>query len=173
MALPCVSLRFTANHQELPILLLSDRTVFVPEWLDAPSCAAATDRARQFEKDHRVVIHELLKCARQEIRPNVSRRVGITLTNKPALNNAKELVFRIALEDTEVILHVSRLLAPCQVHLAQGEHCNSLRLFEAYDVALEYMQSHVEELETLGFDVSILRLAVQDWLRYRERMRLV
>jgi hypothetical protein len=172
LALPCVSLHFAANHQELPILLLSDRTVFVPEWLDALSRAAATECARQFEKDHRVVIHELLKCARQEIRPNVSRRVGTALTKKPTLNNAQELVFRIALEDTEVILHISRPLAPCQVHLAQGEHCNSQRLFEAYDVALEYMQNHIDELDAIGFDTSILRLSVQDWFSYRERMRL-
>lgn len=173
LVLPCVSLRFTANGSEVSVLLLSDRTVFVPGWLETPPSVAATERARQFEKDHRIVIHELLKCARQEIRPNVTRRIGSSITNKPTLSHAKEMVFRMNLDDSEVILHVSRQLFPCQIHLDNGEHCNSELLFEAYDLALEYMESHVDELERLGFDTSILRLSVEDWLSYRERMRLV
>ena len=173
LALPCVSLRFTANEREFSVLLLSDRTVFVPEWLDALSSVTATERARQFEKDHRIVIHELLKCARQGTRPNVTRRVGSSITNKPTLSHAKELVFRMNIKDSDVILHVSRQLFPCQIHLDNEEHCNSERLFEAYDLALEYMQNHLDELEGLGFDTSILRLSVQDWLGYLERMRLV
>jgi len=173
LALPCVSLRFSANQQEFSVLLLSDRTVFVPEWLDTPLSVAATQHAKRFEKEHRVVIHELLECARREIRPNDTRRVGSSITKEPTLSHTKELAFRMTFEDTEVILHVSRQIVPCQIHLDDGEPCNSERLFKAYDLALEYMQSHLDELEGMGFDTSILRLSIQDWLGYRERMRLV
>lgn len=173
LALPCVALRFAANVGEFSILLASDRTVHTPEWLDSSLSAAVVERARRFEKEHRIVIHELLKCARREISPNVSRRIKSSITEKPALDHAKELVFRMTLEDTELILHVSRQLVPCQIHLASGERCNSRLLFEAYDLALEYMQEHTEELDALGYDTSILRLSVQDWLGYRERFRVV
>jgi len=46
--------------------------------------------------------------------PNVTRRVGSSITKNPTLNQAKELVFRMTLEDTEVILHVRASL-----HLAK------------------------------------------------------
>lgn len=171
LALPCVLLRFAANERQFSLFLLSDRSVCVPQWLDPSLITEAAERARQFEKDHRVVVHELLKRARGEI--NVIEGGSGTIEKKPLLSRTKDLVFRIVLDDAELVLHVSRHLVPCQIHVANGEHCNSRRLFEAYDLALEYMQSHVEELDTMGFDVSILRLSVQDWMSYRERMRLV
>jgi hypothetical protein len=173
LALPCVSLSFETAQKEFPVFLLSDRSVFVPAWLEGPLAFAATVHARQFEKDHRIVIHELFKCARQEIRPNVSRRVGSSIANKPTLSRARELVFQLNLQDIDVVLHISPKLAPCQIYLANGEDCNSKRLFEAYDLALEYMQARIDELEGMGFDTSILRLSVQDWLSYRERFRVV
>jgi hypothetical protein len=46
-------------------------------------------------------------------------------------------------------------------------------LFAAYDLALEYMQSHIHEIEDVGFDVTVLRLSTRDWEGYRERLRLV
>lgn len=172
LALPCVSLSLEIDQEEYPVFLLPNRTVYVPEWLEPSLCATAVEEAKRFEKEHRIVIHELLKCAQREIAPKVTRREGNAITTTPTLSHAKELVFRMALEDTEVTLHVSRRLVPCQIHLAHGERCNSKRLFEAYDLALEYMQRHADELEAMGFDTSILRLSVQDWLGYRERMRI-
>ena len=151
--------------------MLSDRSVYVPGWLDAPLVQAATAHAGQFEKEHRVVMHELLRNARQAIR--TAEGIRGTIEKGPTLSPRQELVFRINLQDTEVVLHVSRRLIPCQIHLANGEPCDANRLFDAYDLALEYMQNHVEEIERMGFDTSELRLSVQDWLGYRERMRLV
>jgi hypothetical protein len=172
LALPCVLLRFAAHQLEFSVLLLSDRTVFVPEWLNAQLNFAVIERVKQFEKDHRIVIHELLKRARQEVSSNVPLRTVGSVVDKPNLNQAKELVFRVTLEDSDVVLHISWLLVPCQIHLSNEQQRISERLFQAYDIALEYMQANTEELETLGFDTSMLRSSIQDWLRYGERLRV-
>jgi hypothetical protein len=153
--------------------MLPDRTVFVPEWLQESLRARTIELARRFEKEHRIVIHELLRRARGDIRTSLEPFYGGEVLEAPTLSDSKELQFRVRFRDTELVLHVSRALVPCQLHLSNGERYNSEYLFGAYDIVLEYMRTHIDELEGRGFDTSILRLSIQDWEGYRQRLRLV
>jgi hypothetical protein len=154
-------------------MLLPDRTVCVPEWVEASAREAASAFASQFDKDHRILIHELIKLARASIRPDCTQAFGVTISEPPTLSERGELVFRMVFDDAELILHVSSWLTPSQLHLTEDVRCDSERLFATLDVALEYMQAHVDDIEGIGFDTTVLRMNMREWKAYRERMRVI
>jgi hypothetical protein len=172
LALSCVSLRLRVAGHEVSAFMLPDRTVYLPEWTDPTASKAARKYISQFEKQHRIVVHELLKQARESLKTAAPESRGV-VSATPKLNKARELVFCITLNEEELVLHVSSQLTPCQLHMTQDSRCDVAGLFAAYDLALEYMQSHIHEIEGVGFDVTVLRLSTRDWEGYRERLRLV
>jgi len=173
LAVSCVSLRLRVAEHECPAMLLPDRTVCVPEWVEASAREAASAFASQFDKDHRILIHELIKLARASIRPDCTQAFGVTISEPPTLSERGELVFRMVFDDAELILHVSSWLTPSQLHLTEDVRCDSERLFATLDVALEYMQAHVDDIEGIGFDTTVLRMNMREWKAYRERMRVI
>ena len=168
-----VSLRLRVAKSEFSAMMMPDRTVLVPQWLQPSARDAACRFASQFEKSHRIVIHELLRLAKENIKPGIMPVCACSIVKTPTVNRARELVFHLAFDEEELILHVSSTLTPCQLHANQDIRYNVGQLFVAYDVALEYMQAHTGEIEKIGFDTRALRDSMQDWQGYRERLRLV
>ncbi len=168
----CVSLRLRSAKYEFAALMMADRTVYVAEGVELSFRHAASKFASQFDKDHRILIHELLKRARENINVGAIPAFAVAIIEPPTLSRAGELVFRMALNEAELILHVSYSLTPCQLHLNQGDYCELGQLFAAYDMALDYMQEHTEYIEDLGFDTTVLRMSMRDWQSYKERMRV-
>ena len=173
LAVSCVSLRLRIYEHEYPAMLMPDRTVCVPEWVEASAREAASTFASQFDKDHRILIHELMKLARASIRSDCEQSFGATIAEPPTLSERGELVFRMVFDDAELILHVSSWLTPSQLHLTEDVRCDSERLFATLDMALEYMQAHVDDIEGIGFDTTVLRTNMREWKAYRERMRVI
>jgi len=173
LAVGCVTVRLRVDGQEFPAMMLPDRTIAMPEWVQAPLRQAASNFFLQFERGHRVVIHQLLKRARDSIRAGDTQRgVGI-ISEKPIRNRGGELVFHIVIDDVELVLHISNTLTPSEFHANQDSCCDITHLFRAYDTALDYMQDHTDEIAKTGFDMTILGMSILDWEGYRERLRLV
>lgn len=172
-AFSCVSLPLRVGEIEFSASVMPDRAILIPEWVPRPARTAAATFATQFERGHRIVVHELLKCARESIRGSIPPPGPSAILEPPTLNEEKELVFRMMLNGEQLVLHLSMMLTPSQFHTDRDTTCDSSQLFAAYDAVLDYVQEHLNEIETLDFDTTVLRMSLRDWQGYRERMRLV
>jgi hypothetical protein len=152
---------------------MPDRSILIPEWVPRPTRTAAAMFAAQFEREHRIAIHELLKGARESLRKGTKPTDTPVVAEPPSVSDARELVFRMVQGDEQFVIHVSPLLTPSQFHVDEDAPCKGAQLFASYDAALDYMQVHLAEIEQIGFDMTLLRLSMRDWARYRERFRLL
>ncbi len=174
LAISCVSVPLRVGQFEFPVNIMPDRSILIPEWVPVPERTVAATFATQFERGHRVVVHELLKIAGEAIAGHTASTISYTISTPPTLSEAQDLVFRSTRGgEEEIILHVSAALMPSQFHTNQDGTCNANHLFAAYDAALDYAQEHLAEIDDLGFDTTVLKMSVRDWTGYKERLRLV